>query len=347
MGKNRYLILFRNYKPKLFSVFLAVLLWAYVYYAEKNNVIINVPLIYKGLPDSMVIANKPPRFIKLEIEGDAGSVKFPTGNLKAEVNLKNARPGEHSFAVFFDKRQIPEKTQILSLTEAVGVVVEEKIVKNLWIHPLIVGSPDPRYSIASMTTYPKFVQVTGSRDALNGVDEIRTYSLDISNEKNNITRTAKLEPLPDIKILSEQDVRVDITLQRRKEKMNIAERTFNRIPVNISGGISPSRLELDIQYVDIVVHGENAVLRDLTKAEVFTFVIVEAKDGTCVAKKIFSDLKVHVQFMRFADTVTVKKVVPPVISAICRGDGDVENDPKPESGETPEESPITEDNKNE
>jgi len=347
MGKMNYKILFKNYKPKLFSVFLALLLWTYVYYAEKNNVIINVPVIYKGLPDSMVIANKPPRFIKLEIEGDADSIKFPTGNLKAEVNLKNAQPGEHSFAVVFDKRQIPEKTQIIYITEQVSVIVEEKIIKNLWIHSVVVGSPDPRYSIATITTYPKLMKVTGSRNALDGVDEIRTYPLDISNEKNNITRTVKLEPIPDVKILSEQEVRVDITLQRRKEKMNIAERTFNRIPVNISGGISPSKLELDIQYVDIVVHGENAVLQDLTKEEVFTFVIVEAKDGTCAAKKIFSDLKVHVQFMRLADTVTVKKVVPPVISAICRGDGDVENDPKPESGNSPEENPITEENKNE
>src|SRR6056297_1596746 len=78
--------------PKLISLLLAVILWAYIVSTQVGEVKFNIPVEYRNLPKSLIVLEKEPPLISVVFKGKKDLLRnINTKNIKAYVNLKNPK----------------------------------------------------------------------------------------------------------------------------------------------------------------------------------------------------------------------------------------------------------------
>lgn len=327
-------VFLRNWKPKAASVFAAVLLWGYVYYTGKKSIYISIPVYYKNLSEDLAFTGKPLSFIKIEIAGDKDNMKFPTNNLRAEIDLKRARSGKHFYKVNFDFKQIPDKTDIVHIPDKISVQLEKKVIKKVWVYPVIKGHSDPQFRIKSIEVKPRYVRIRGKKKDLNEISEVRTHSIDISGESKTIYVEKSLEKNNLYEVLYKKNVAVEIQFYHKSVKREEVEKLLKGIPIHISGLVNDIDIKLSYSNADVVVLGDKAVMSSVQMEHVYAFIVADSVFKKCKkeAQKKITGVRVHAQIMEKNMDVQIKKITPGFVEVTCQ------NKTKPSEEETENES---------
>lgn len=312
--------LLRNWKPKIISLILAILLWGYVFYTQQKSIHINIPVYYKNLPENLTFTGKPNRFIKIEIAGEKEDIKFPTNNLRAEVNLKNAKPGKRKYNINFDLRQIPEKTDIVHIPENVYITLEEKLTKKVWVYPVIKGNSDPQYRIKSITVNPRYIKIQGRKKDITEVTEVRTLPIEINGENTTIHKELGLEKSSKYEILYKKKVQIEIQFYKKQAKREMSEKKLTDIPIHISGTIGKIDIQLSQKIASILISGDKSIVNDITNDHVYAFIIADSAFDACETETEYriEKIKVHSQLMEKNSDINIQKISPDYVSVICK-----------------------------
>jgi YbbR domain-containing protein len=88
-------------------------------------------------------------------------------------------------------------------------------IKRVPLVPRLVGAPGSGYIVSSVSVDPQFVQLTGGSDALNGIERIETFDVDIAGATRAISRTVALRVPANTSLASGEPTEATVLVQIR------------------------------------------------------------------------------------------------------------------------------------
>lgn len=172
-------VLRRNLGYKLAAIFLAILLWMYVTLAQNPMVEKTFPVevSYNSLAPNYILAQKPQQ-IDVKVRGQRAIINsINATEIKAEVNLANAKLGENKYNI---KTQGPTGVEIVNVNpNRLSLVIDKITERQLPIVANIRGQVSIGYSNFDPIFSPSQVVVKGPKERL---DNLKEAQVDISLE---------------------------------------------------------------------------------------------------------------------------------------------------------------------
>ncbi|HEU5099226.1 MAG TPA: CdaR family protein [Roseiflexaceae bacterium] len=86
-------------------------------------------------------------------------------------------------------------------------------IKRVPVVPRLVGTPGNGQIVSSVSVDPQFVQLTGGSDALNGIERIETFDVDIAGATRAISRTVGLRVPANTSLASGEPIEATVLVQ--------------------------------------------------------------------------------------------------------------------------------------
>lgn len=103
-----------HWQLKVLSVVFAVALWAVVASEDKTEAVYTVPIDVVGLPPGLQVTALGVETVEVRVQGLRHVLaRLPEQNLRVEVNLQNATPGELMVPVRAEDVVAPRGVQVL------------------------------------------------------------------------------------------------------------------------------------------------------------------------------------------------------------------------------------------
>jgi hypothetical protein len=108
--------LLQHWQLKLLSVVFAVLLWAFVVFEDRHEVVLAVPLDLIDRPAGLEVASMGVEAVVVRLEGLRGVVSRLRDDLRAEVSLRDARAGRFVARLAPDNVRVPSGVRVVQVT---------------------------------------------------------------------------------------------------------------------------------------------------------------------------------------------------------------------------------------
>ncbi len=227
--------------PKVFSLLLAVALWAYIGSTKMGNFTFKVQVEFKRLPSSLVISKVNLTYITIELKGRKEELKNLTfKNVKAFINLENARVGDNQkYPIELTKNEIPDNISVGLSSRNIVVNIERKISKRIKVVPRIAGSLKKGFIAGNIKVTPEYVVATGAESVIKDISEIFTNEISVEKESARVVRDISLDktslrnislnaetvniliPVIEVANLTETECRVEIRNAREGFKYSV------------------------------------------------------------------------------------------------------------------------------
>jgi YbbR domain-containing protein len=189
--KNWFL---KNIDIKLFSLFLAIILWLYIASGENPTVenFIDISLSQTNLGEDLVIKEFPTS-VSVGIRGPKNIINnISSHQINGIVNFSEiSEEGLYKLKV---EVAPPKKTQITRIIPSeIKVEVEKVLTKEVEVEYSLIGVPEKGYSLADEPQFnPYKVKITGAQSVLENVKQI-ICAIDISGIKEDLKRKIKVK----------------------------------------------------------------------------------------------------------------------------------------------------------
>jgi len=216
-------ILTSHWRLKIFSLFLAVLLWFVVLREEKVVTMIHAPVELKNIPPEMVVVNDVEDLISVKIRGARSLI---SGFIPSQIELPQGRGtprlrvGENYIPIDSKQIIVPRGIEVLGVTpSAIRIVLERLISKELPIAPRVEGSPPRGFCVKRVTSAPAKVMVKGPERTLRGTTRIPTEPISVEGKTETFRKLVYLEsPGNHISWKEEEASRVAVLVEIGKKK---------------------------------------------------------------------------------------------------------------------------------
>jgi YbbR domain-containing protein len=202
----------RNLGLKIFSLILAIFMWAYVKYTStpyaslSSEAKLTVALAKEGIQENLVALNVPGQ-VSVTVRGDSTKLALLGPNhFKAVLDMDNRKPGVYSVAVSVTA---PPDVKVVRMDPERVTVRLDPLEKRLF--PVKI---EPRGTIATgfilgkLSTQPESVLVAGAQSVISRVKEVRAVcdiegadmdrvqriSVDVVDEDGKLIEGLKAEP---------------------------------------------------------------------------------------------------------------------------------------------------------
>lgn len=259
----------RNLGLKFVSLILAVVLWYMAVGRERAEVGINVPLELVNIPKDKVISNQVVDAVNIRVSGSVTLARQVTDRkLRFSLDLSGAIKGPNEFTLRVEQLALPRGLEVTRLAPAkVTVELEDLVVKNVSLLPVIMGEPPAGYIIDDITLEPKSVAVRGPESVVRNLDILWTEPVEVTRFKEPVT--VKTRPaLPQVSLSLVEPVEI-------KAQLGIIEKTiiqeFKDVPVDAFGEQAADiAFSLNPKTVDLVIKGPVNTMPDLMIGENLT-----------------------------------------------------------------------------
>lgn len=283
-----------NWREKVISLLLAVVLFAYVENLKIGTVPLNLPVVYLNMPPNLAFADDPPRFMEVRLRGDKEKLNFPTSKLRIEVDMKTATVDRMSYSVWLDDRKLPEGVVVVEPPTFIRVKLEKAVQRFVFVRPIVTGSPDSGYRKGRVSVQPDRVIVRGSDDKLRTIKELTAGPLDIGGAQGNVTKPFFLIAPPGIEILGGPEVQVTVQVLRTEESADRGVETgiiLRNIPQGLTASVTP-------QTAKVMIQGDADALESLEKTDVEAWVDLAGLDLTGDVQNITVEVPVKFNLLK-------------------------------------------------
>jgi len=220
----------KNIIPKLGSILLAVVLWAYISSSKSGDVRFKLPVTFAGLQENYVVSKISNKFAVVIVRGNKDDLKnISSKNIKLLVDLSKAVPGElKSYAVQYQKIDFTDDLKIEVNPEEVKILTEKKITRDVKILPKFSGVPDKGFMTGKTRVIPEYVRISGPGSVINKIGVVYTDEIAVDNRNSTFQQEVRIARLDDEGLeynLSGVNVNVNV--------MNYSELSTYEIPVII------------------------------------------------------------------------------------------------------------------
>ena len=206
----------KNLPEKVFSVLLALALWAYVTGQEKIEMGFVVPLETTRLPENLEITSPLPRSVTLRLRGSPGRLNsLRPSDVRVLLDLSNLTPGVHEKPVTSKDVVLPEGVSMVQVTPpSIDISCDTLIEREV---PVVVKWRIPPAGHLKTTVIPPKVKIKGVKTLMDKVKAVATYPIELPKEKfEKKVISAPLElPVTGVTGLHLLTTRVQVIVERR------------------------------------------------------------------------------------------------------------------------------------
>ncbi|MBN2564864.1 MAG: YbbR-like domain-containing protein [Candidatus Eisenbacteria bacterium] len=173
----------RNLGWKLLSLALAVLLWLVIVRDPEMTTTINVPVLYRGMPESLVVNSEMIRTVQVEIRGPSRQLT-PESVADAMVilDLGNvSRAGDRTYPIEASNVSLPNGVFFSrAVPSQVRIHFENRFSRDVPVKVVFSNLPPEGYDIVEQIVDPPTLPVVGPESNVRALESVDTDSIDAS-----------------------------------------------------------------------------------------------------------------------------------------------------------------------
>ncbi len=176
IARLRDIISSRDLIPKLVSLLLAVLLWAYIGSTRLAEYEYRIPVELKNLPSTLVVSKINLSGVTVQFNGKKEDfANFNLKNVKAVVNLENAKEGkDQRFPVAILRSELPESIRITSSRKYLVLDIERRLYKKVPVEVAFGDNLKEGVVAGVVSILPQMVTVSGRESAVKNISLVTT-----------------------------------------------------------------------------------------------------------------------------------------------------------------------------
>lgn len=212
----RYLT--RNFGWKIFSLFLAILMWFALAQEPEIATALSAPVQYKSMPDDLDISSDAVERVHLEVRGPSN--RLSGRNLEDAVVLLDLSgvhaPGERTFTVTQWNTRLPMGVAFYrAVPSQIRLHFERLITRDVPVQPRYAGPPPDGYRIASYSVQPSRLRVTGPESHIQRIESVQTDPIDLSGVvSQSEQRVHAYVSDPQVRLQSSPQVKYHVRLEK-------------------------------------------------------------------------------------------------------------------------------------
>lgn len=193
---ERYVI--KDWKLKLLSLILAVMLWYVVFQIGEPKKDLTVPVTISHLPKNTMVTKMDPERVFVTVSGRVSLLKdLKDRDVSAVINMIGTREGEAVFNLSKANVSVPKGIEVVDVKPGtLRLTVDRTVEKNLKVLAKLDRKWRGRYDIVQVS--PQYVLAEGPRRLLEKVATIETLAIngDLHGNEEGVTVGFNLEGLP-------------------------------------------------------------------------------------------------------------------------------------------------------
>jgi hypothetical protein len=216
-------IFLRDWGLKLFSLFLAVLVWLVLVPEEKifSERRLAIPLDLYSVPDDMELVSRDVSTVEVTIRAPNRLMdQISPANIFAKLNLQNASVIQQDYPLNPSIISAPSGARVFNITpNKVRIRFEPSKELELVVEPLLVGQLRPGFRLEGVESIPARVPVRGPESKVQDKDKVFTAPIDISGmSQTTEVRADLILPHPEMRVPTQQtSVRVKVVIGPEKK----------------------------------------------------------------------------------------------------------------------------------
>ena len=231
MNLNIKKIFTKNLGLKIFSFFLALILWFSLIPEEKkfSEKTLSVPLELHNIPSDIELVERPMQTVQVSIRAPERLInQITSANVHAVLDLKKASTAQEDYTLTLSMVSIPDGAEVKEISPSlVNLKFERSEQLMLSIKPNIIGELPEGFNLLKTEVEPFEVLVKGPESKLNENDIVRTSPIDISNFKHTTAIEADLiTPAPELTIVgSKTTALVKLLIQEKESESQVNKKS--------------------------------------------------------------------------------------------------------------------------
>jgi YbbR domain-containing protein len=186
-----------NLGLRILAVVLAIGLWIFVNSAERGSVEqLTVPINYSTLPQGMVIVNRPPTSVKVEITGPRSLLSLlDPERLTLKIDLRNVAAGQSEFKVYPSMFNVGRNTAVTSISpDSLSLDIDRMVTRDVPVHLAVENRVAFGYTISSVDITPPNVTVVGPSRYVAPLTSVNTEPFDLKGLTSDTNRKVEITP---------------------------------------------------------------------------------------------------------------------------------------------------------
>ena len=188
----------RNWGLKLFSLLIAVILWAAVASESSSEIGMDVPLEYRNIPAHFEITDDRTNTVDVRLRGSSNLIKGITSkDVSTAVDLNGMKAGEHTVRLTSQNVEAPFGAEVVRVEPTlVRVNLEPTLSATVPVSPTIEGEPAAGFRIANVLVNPANIVVEGPESRVRVLQAMSTLPIRIDGRQSTLLESIDLN-VPD------------------------------------------------------------------------------------------------------------------------------------------------------
>ncbi len=217
-------LLFDHIGLKLMSLVIAILMWYGVAREPVAEISIRVPVEFTRPPKGLDYTSDVVPQAQIRLRGPARVLRdLSPENVRAVIDLRGASAGEHTYDLTSDQIRVPRDVEVMQVTPSrLRLVFDQRETRQVAVRPRVIGKLPPGYHIATVTTNPATLTITGPAHRVDAIEDALTDTVDVTGVAGQSTfETMAFLPDPLVHITGSGLVRVIVTTQKSSLKAGV------------------------------------------------------------------------------------------------------------------------------
>ncbi|MCL4795590.1 MAG: hypothetical protein KJZ84_13580 [Bryobacteraceae bacterium] len=208
----------RNFGLKVFSLAIAILLWAVLSGSRESTASVSAPLQYRNIPKNLEISSEIVEQVHLLLRGPSPSLtRLSVNDIPVVLDLSRVKgPGETTFTITLDNVELPAGVLLeRAIPGQIRLRLETRVAQEVPVRVRYEYLP-AGMEIAEEEVMPPKLQVIGPESRVSQIHFVETDPVDLRMlDQNGEARTAAFAGDPQVVFTGSPSVVVRVTLRPR------------------------------------------------------------------------------------------------------------------------------------
>jgi len=171
----------QNLRYAFLAIVISMVLWGIAHSGSKTQKEYDLPVVFDGLPDNLVITDQSTNKINVRVRGSRAAFRNARfGDMEYVEDVVGGKPGRARYEINDQRLDTPRGLQIVGLSPSeLSVRFERRGRKNVKIRPEVEGELPAGYTLGEITIEPQRVWLTGARSKVIRMTEVVTETIDL------------------------------------------------------------------------------------------------------------------------------------------------------------------------
>jgi YbbR domain-containing protein len=258
--------------------------------ARASETQIKVPVIPQNLPSGNMVTGPPFQGIEIHVRGPAALLStLPNLKLQYILDLAGMQAGDHTVPVRIGQLNLPQGLSIVGIQpQSIQVRLESEARKDVAVIVFFRGNPAPGYFVGKTTAVPGRVLLRGSKQALDSIENVSTYPIDVSGVSESFKKEITLDFSEDLEVVAPKTpIMAEITILEEIQTKSLPN-------IAVQGNESQHVYAINPPVITIVVKGPAKLLESLSSTPGFrVYVDIKGLDPGVYVRRATLELPVE------------------------------------------------------